>query len=585
VKSKVTILAIVLMALVFLGCTSLPKLSSSGGQPGGVNISNLNEVLEDAYAHLRELIPRGSKLAFLNIQSSSQALSTEILDGLMEQAVNDRERPRPFTVVDRANLDLIQAEMQFQLSGEVSDATAQEIGRQLGAQTIISGAVTRIGDLWRLRITALEVETAQIQGQYIKNGSSVAGVRIPSNDELDRACRDASDYLNTLTNDDTLPWGSKIVVLVRSDFPMLQEYVNEELTRNTVEDGNFTAVDRVNLELIQREMAYQLSGEVSEDSAAALGEKLGAQLIVIGDVSGGNQLRIRAISVRTAGVEALKTFRFDNSFIVEQMTRISTQQVAAAARASVVPPRRAFDLETAIGFAMSSAKDQAPNSGVYMGETADTQSGVGFDWTSRFFVTPNVAILFKLTGGPKADELIWYANNSTSNNSLNGYLNSNYANGTTLPGTNASSFLVGVDGSLYLGSQFSLNAGIGFGGLTQSYENTFSYSSESYKMVVSRAYYGPGLILAARWHFTRFIYAEAGGSASYYFTRSLSPEIKKRTTRTTTSSSGTSTTTSYTSWYKGDKTTAGGGFLYYQIPYVTIGFNLSLGSLWDWAMN
>jgi hypothetical protein len=258
--------------------------------------------------------------------------------------------------------------------------------------------------------------------------------------------------------------------------------------------------------------------------------------------------------------------------------------VAAAARASVVPPRRAFDLETAIGFAMSSAKDQAPN--ISLGET-EAQSGVSFDWTNRFFVTPNIAILFKLTGGIKADELFWYKTNSlTTNTTVNTSLNGLYPNSTNyLPGTNASSFLVGVDGSLYLGSQFSLNAGIGFGGLNQSYQNTFSAGSESYKLVVSRAYYGPGLTLAARWHFTRFIYAELGGSASYYFTRNSSSEIKKRTTRTTTSSSGTSTSTSYTSWFKGPKTTAGGGFLYYQIPYVTIGLNLSLGSLWDWAMN
>ncbi|MDR2718338.1 MAG: CIA30 family protein [Treponema sp.] len=54
--------------------------------------------------------------------------------------------------------------MDFQLSGEVSDETVQSIGKKLGAQTIISGAITAIGNAYRLRIRAISVETAQILG-------------------------------------------------------------------------------------------------------------------------------------------------------------------------------------------------------------------------------------------------------------------------------------------------------------------------------------------------------------------------------------------------------------------------------------
>jgi len=54
--------------------------------------------------------------------------------------------------------------MKFQLSGEVSDATAQSVGKKLGAQTIISGAITAIGDSYRLRVRAISVETAEILG-------------------------------------------------------------------------------------------------------------------------------------------------------------------------------------------------------------------------------------------------------------------------------------------------------------------------------------------------------------------------------------------------------------------------------------
>ncbi|MDR2716817.1 MAG: CsgG/HfaB family protein [Treponema sp.] len=74
-----------------------------------------------------------------------------------------------FTVVDRSNLELLQQEMVFQLSGEVSDETAQSIGKKLGAQTIVSGSVEPMGDILRLRIRAIAVESAAIQGIYTAN--------------------------------------------------------------------------------------------------------------------------------------------------------------------------------------------------------------------------------------------------------------------------------------------------------------------------------------------------------------------------------------------------------------------------------
>jgi hypothetical protein len=60
-------------------------------------------------------------------------------------------------------------EMYFQLSGEVSDETALSLGKMLGAQTIISGSIEAVGDVFRLRIRAIAVETAAIQGIYTIN--------------------------------------------------------------------------------------------------------------------------------------------------------------------------------------------------------------------------------------------------------------------------------------------------------------------------------------------------------------------------------------------------------------------------------
>jgi hypothetical protein len=82
-------------------------------------------------------------------------------------------------VVDRQQLNTIRAELDFQSSGEVDDKTAQALGRLAGAQSIVSGAVSRIGDLYRLRVRALSVQTAQIEGQFNRNipeGSTVTAL-------------------------------------------------------------------------------------------------------------------------------------------------------------------------------------------------------------------------------------------------------------------------------------------------------------------------------------------------------------------------------------------------------------------------
>jgi hypothetical protein len=125
----------------------------------------LDAAIRAASDYLNKQLPKGNKLVILNVLSEFPALSEYIIDELIANTVNDRV----FTVVDRQQLNTIRAELEFHASGEVSDESAQSIGQILGAQIIISGAVSRIGDLYRLRVRALSVQSAQIAGQFNRN--------------------------------------------------------------------------------------------------------------------------------------------------------------------------------------------------------------------------------------------------------------------------------------------------------------------------------------------------------------------------------------------------------------------------------
>jgi hypothetical protein len=150
-----------LLCAVFSACIGAPASVSAQS----ATADDLDTAIRAASDYLNRQLPQGNKLAILNIRSDFPALSEYIIDELIANTVNDRV----FSVVDRQQLATIRAELDFQMSGEVNDESAQSIGQMLGAQIIVSGAVSRIGSLYRLRMRALSVETAQIAGQFNQN--------------------------------------------------------------------------------------------------------------------------------------------------------------------------------------------------------------------------------------------------------------------------------------------------------------------------------------------------------------------------------------------------------------------------------
>jgi hypothetical protein len=159
-----------LIGVIFMACNGSPAPVSADPPQDDLDVA-----IRETSDYLNRQIPAGNKLVILNIQSDFPALSEYIIDELIANTVNDQI----FSVVDRQQLNTIRAELDFQMSGEVDDDTAQALGRMAGAQIIISGAVSQIGDLYRLRVRALSVQTASIEGQFnrnISNGPTVTAL-------------------------------------------------------------------------------------------------------------------------------------------------------------------------------------------------------------------------------------------------------------------------------------------------------------------------------------------------------------------------------------------------------------------------
>lgn len=148
--------------IIFTFMFSLISVAVSFSQSKGVTIDN---ALTQAAEKFSSSLKNKTTVAILGISSSYNELSEYMLGELTTDIVQLRK----LQVVTRANLDVIKKEMNFQLSGEVSDETMQQLGAKTGAQTVISGTFKPLGTLYVLDIQAFDVTTATIQDTYRVN--------------------------------------------------------------------------------------------------------------------------------------------------------------------------------------------------------------------------------------------------------------------------------------------------------------------------------------------------------------------------------------------------------------------------------
>ncbi|MDR2158912.1 MAG: tetratricopeptide repeat protein [Treponema sp.] len=119
----------------------------------------LDEGIAQIAREIEAGLPEGRRVAVVNFQSPSAYFSDYVLKEL--QIAFDANKH--LNVLDRANLELRRRELDFQMSGEVSDESAVGIGHALGAQVIITGDFTDIGGEYRCRFYAIDVRTTEQQ--------------------------------------------------------------------------------------------------------------------------------------------------------------------------------------------------------------------------------------------------------------------------------------------------------------------------------------------------------------------------------------------------------------------------------------
>ena len=152
---KNVFLGVIPLLILIMGCSSNP--SSIVGR-------TLDNALLAAAAEIDGTLAMNTIIAPVNFNSTDK-FSAYVLDELTANLVKSKH----LTVIDRTEIDLRRNELNFQMSGEVSDDSIQGLGRTLGAQSIISGSLTEISGQYRIVIRVINVESGMVEVMYRDN--------------------------------------------------------------------------------------------------------------------------------------------------------------------------------------------------------------------------------------------------------------------------------------------------------------------------------------------------------------------------------------------------------------------------------
>ncbi|MHC6203440.1 CsgG/HfaB family protein [Breznakiellaceae bacterium SP9] len=119
--------------------------------------TGIDGALERAAQSLTEGLKKDARIAIINISSGDTAQAEFITEEIEVLLVKGG-----FTVVDRRELDRIRKEQNFQLTGDVDDDSIVSLGKFAGADIVITGSVSGADSTRRLRLRALNTQTAQV---------------------------------------------------------------------------------------------------------------------------------------------------------------------------------------------------------------------------------------------------------------------------------------------------------------------------------------------------------------------------------------------------------------------------------------
>jgi TolB-like protein len=125
------------------------------------SVYTIDEAISRQGNYIIDCSPTNMSIVVVGISSQIKKLSEYVIDEFPNYLINNN---KGLVIVDRQRLDVLQKEIDFQLSGEVSDDNIISLGRRIGAELVVTGSINQIGNIFRLNIKIINVETSRVIG-------------------------------------------------------------------------------------------------------------------------------------------------------------------------------------------------------------------------------------------------------------------------------------------------------------------------------------------------------------------------------------------------------------------------------------
>ncbi|MDT8297675.1 MAG: FlgO family outer membrane protein [Spirochaetaceae bacterium] len=100
-------------------------------------------------------------LDIMNVDNRKSVLGSFVEEELYTNLV--RSKPADITIIERSQINQIMQEWDLGSSGIVNNDTAVQIGQLVGANAVVLGSITKIGETARINIRIVDVETARVE--------------------------------------------------------------------------------------------------------------------------------------------------------------------------------------------------------------------------------------------------------------------------------------------------------------------------------------------------------------------------------------------------------------------------------------
>ncbi|MCH7497702.1 MAG: hypothetical protein IH971_07625, partial [Candidatus Marinimicrobia bacterium] len=210
------------------------------------------------------------------------------------------------------------AEQGLQITGCVSNECAIEVGRLLGAQLMLVGAISKFGSTYSIDIRMIDVETGRITvsvpldfrgefGLLLTKGVSevvqlITGGSIP--DLVETTSEPTVKLRTEVLNTAVVEFQEKGSLGIEDAGTIVAEWMSSSLYRT----GTFSLYERVLLQKVLEEQELGLTGALDEQTTAEIGKVYGVEAIVTGTISKfGNTISVvvKLIDTNTAKVMAI----------------------------------------------------------------------------------------------------------------------------------------------------------------------------------------------------------------------------------------------------------------------------------------